>query len=68
MKIYQDNQLVAETKDTTLPESQCGSHNNADITIGARGNKVRFFNGIVDDVRFYNRALTKIEVALLFKL
>ena len=67
MRIYQDKKLVTETKDTTLPESQCGSHNNADITIGTRGNKVRFFEGSVDDVRFYNRALTKKEITLLFR-
>jgi hypothetical protein len=68
MKIYRNNILESETNDTTLPASQCGSHNNADITIGARGNKVRFLKGVVDDVRFYDRALTKEEIGLLFRI
>jgi hypothetical protein len=68
MKIYRNNILESEMKDTTLTESQCGSHNDADITIGARANKVRFLKGAVDDVRFYNRALTKEEIDLLFRI
>ena len=68
VRMYQDKKLVAQTKDTTQPESDCGSHNNSEITIGTRNNKVRFFTGVVDDLRIYNRALTEKEVALLFKL
>jgi hypothetical protein len=68
MKIYCNNKLESETKDTTLSESQCGSHNDSDITIGARANKVRFLKGAVDDVRFYNRALSKKEIAVLFRI
>jgi hypothetical protein len=66
--MYQDKKLVAQTKDTTRPEADCGSHNNSEITIGTRNNKVRFFTGAVDDLRIYNRALTKEEIALLFRL
>ena len=68
IKIYQDGKLVAKTKDTVMSESQCGSHNDSEITIGTRGNKVRFFSGVVDDVRMYNRALTEREIEVLFKL
>lgn len=68
LKLYQNNELTAQTQDTTEPETSCGSTNDCDITIGTRGNKVRFFTGRVDDVRFYNRALRKEEIALLYKL
>jgi len=68
IKIYQDGKLAMKTKDTVMSESECGSHNNNEITIGTRGNKVRFFNGVIDDVRMYNRALTEEEIEMLFKL
>jgi len=68
MKIYQDGRLIRKTEDTVMSETQCGSHNTSEITIGTRGNKVRFFNGVVDDVRMYNRALTDEEIDILFKL
>jgi hypothetical protein len=68
MKIYLDNTLVSETTDTTLPADECGSHNNCEITVGTRGNKVRHFTGVVDDLRFYNRALSEAEIGLLHSL
>jgi hypothetical protein len=67
MRLYINNQLVAEIKDTTLPANECGSHNNAPLTIGARGNMVRYFAGTVDDLRIYNRALLKKEIRSLYK-
>jgi hypothetical protein len=68
LKIYINTALVAEGKDTTQSSSTCGSKNNCEITIGTRGNRVRFFTGVVDDVRFYNRALSEKEIGLLYKL
>lgn len=68
LKIYINTALVAEGKDTTQPSSTCGSKNNCEVTIGTRGNRVRFFTGVVDDVRFYNRALSEKEIGLLYKL
>jgi hypothetical protein len=68
LQMYMDNKLVAEANDTTKPSSDCGSKNNCEVTIGTRGNRVRFFTGTIDDVRFYNRALTEKEIGLLNKL
>jgi hypothetical protein len=68
IRIYQNAQLVSETVDNTKPESTCGSDNNSEITIGTRGNRVRFFKGVVDDVRIYHRALNQEEINLLFRL
>lgn len=68
VRMYVNGKLVAAALDPTKPAAVCGSHNNAPITIGTRGNKVRFFTGAVDDVRFYNRALTEKEIQQLYKL
>jgi hypothetical protein len=68
MKLYLDKTLVSQTTDTTLPYDECGSHNNCEITVGMRGNKVRHFTGVVDDLRFYNRALSEAEIGLLNSL
>jgi hypothetical protein len=35
------------------------------MTIGARGQLVRFFTGKIDDIRIYNRALNEKEITLL---
>jgi len=67
LKIYINNELASQATDTTLPDDACGSHNNADITLGTRGNLVRYFTGAIDDLRFYNRALSKQEISRLFK-
>jgi hypothetical protein len=63
LRQYVDNQLVSEFTDFT----SCGTTNTANVTIGCRGQLVRFFSGIVDDVRFFNRAITTSEIDMLFK-
>lgn len=65
LRVYINTKLVAEAMDTTEPSSTCGSKNNSELTIGTRGNKVRHFAGTIDDVRFYNRALSQEEIVLL---
>ncbi len=37
-----------------------------DFTIGGQNNNLRYFNGLIDDVRIYNRALSANEVAQLY--
>lgn len=68
LRVYINTKLVAEAMDTTEPSTTCGSKNNSELTIGTRGNKVRYFAGTIDDVRFYNRALSQKEIALLNSL
>jgi len=62
---YVDNVLAGQVTDTTQG-SGCAIQNTADVTIGTRGNLVRFFKGTIDDIRFYNRSLTTTEIASLF--
>ncbi len=62
MKFYLNNELVADIEDT----SSCNTSNNIHITIGSRGQLVRFFTGKIDDIRFYNRAVSPSEVDVLY--
>jgi len=68
IKLYYNGELISETTDTTQSEQTCGSHNNSDITLGTRGNKVRYFAGKIDDLRLYERPLTPDEIKLLYKI
>jgi hypothetical protein len=68
LKMYVNGGLVSDGTDTTQPGTTCGSKNNCEVTIGTRGNRVRFFTGVIDDLRFYNRALSEKEIGLLYKL
>jgi hypothetical protein len=60
---YVDNIKVSETPDNT----SCSTTNNSHITIGSRGQLVRFFSGKIDDIRFYNRAISLAEIQNLFE-
>ena len=62
IRTYMDNEMTGEVTDPTV----CPTGNTADMTIGARGNLVRFFKGRIDDIRIYDRALTDVEIANLY--
>jgi hypothetical protein len=62
LRHYLNGTLVEEFADNT----SCSVANTANVTIGCRGNLLRFFKGKIDDIRFYNRAITEAEVANLF--
>jgi hypothetical protein len=62
LRNYLNNVLIQETEDTEL----CPVGNTADMTIGCRGNLVRFFKGTIDDIRIYDRALNPAEVSSLY--
>ena len=59
-KLYVDNQLVDTDSDT--PNSFDLSQN---VRLGRPTNSTRYFNGYLDDVRLYNRALSAEEVELI---
>lgn len=59
---YLNGVLQAEFIDNTT----CSTSNTANMTIGCRGNLVRFFKGKVDDIRIYGRALSASEIATLY--
>ena len=62
IRTYMDNEMTGEVTDPTA----CATGNTADMTIGTRGNLVRFFKGRIDDIRIYDRVLTDIEIASLY--
>jgi hypothetical protein len=62
LRHYLNGSLIQEFTDNT----SCSTANTADMTIGCRGNLVRFFKGKIDDVRIYNRSISDAEVANLF--
>lgn len=61
IRTYLNNVLTEEVEDPTT----CSTANDADMTIGSRGNQVRFFKGTIDDIRIYDRALTEDEIGNL---
>jgi hypothetical protein len=65
LRQYINNVLITEFTDYT-DNSSCTIGNTTDVTIGCRGNMVRFFEGKIDDIRIYNRAITPVEVNALF--
>lgn len=62
LKHYLNGTLLQEFTDNT----SCSTGNTADLTIGCRGNLVRYFKGKIDDIRIYGRAVSKAEVASLY--
>lgn len=62
LRQYLNNILIQEFADNT----SCSVGNTADMTIGCRGNLVRFFKGKIDDIRIYSRAISNSEVANLY--
>lgn len=65
LRHYLNNVLIDEFTDAT-DASECSVGNTVDMTIGTRGNLVRFFKGKIDDIRIYNRALTAPEISALY--
>ena len=68
ISIYANGNLIGQFNSTPTPTSECYQ----DLTIGANidnnygvRNYVGFFNGLIDDVRIYDYALSGQEVALL---
>ncbi len=62
LRHYLNGTLIQEITDNT----SCSTANTADMTIGSRGNLVRFFKGKIDDIRIYGRAISTGEVADLY--
>jgi hypothetical protein len=62
LRHYLNGSMIEEFTDNT----SCTTANTADMTIGCRGNLVRFFKGKIDDIRIYNRSISEAEVANLF--
>jgi len=49
--------------DSTTPDTTTGdTTNDSDCFIGKRGSNIRYFNGLIDDVHIYNRAISEAEI------
>ena len=55
---------ISRSSDTT-PSSSMGN-GTATVRVGARGDG-NYFNGLIDEVRVYNRVLSAVEVSALYK-
>lgn len=66
ISLYQNNSLRSNRDDISL-SSACDTQNDAPILIGIRAkNGLDAFLGDIDDLRIYNRALSKEEIELLY--
>lgn len=64
-KIYHNGELIKD--DDTLPSLSFITNSNS-LTIGNRNEATdRTFNGIIDEVRIYNRVLTTSEITALYR-
>ncbi|MES2734300.1 MAG: LamG-like jellyroll fold domain-containing protein, partial [Bacteroidota bacterium] len=62
--LFVNGQLVSTAlSNSSLPRYTI---NGAQGRIGTRSNEIQFFNGAIDDIRIYNRALSTAEVTLLY--
>ncbi|MDH5366989.1 MAG: gliding motility-associated C-terminal domain-containing protein [Cyclobacteriaceae bacterium] len=61
---YQDGVIKGTINDGT--SSSCTTENTNDVTIGQRGTSLRYLTGAIDDLMFYNRALTENEILTIF--
>lgn len=64
--IYVDGQKIGEAIDNT--QSNCSIKNDSPIYLGAKkelGDDILYFKGWMDDLRFYERALTEEEIGWL---
>lgn len=62
IRYYINNELATEFTDL----SSCSTSNTADVTLGSRGQGIRYFKGKIDNVRFYNRVLSIQEIGNLY--
>ncbi|OQX11637.1 MAG: hypothetical protein BWK80_44550 [Desulfobacteraceae bacterium IS3] len=63
-KVYINGQLV--TNWTTIWTGNIKYNSNTELSIGRQPDLGRYFNGSVDDVRIYNRAISEAEIRQLY--
>jgi hypothetical protein len=69
LRSYVDGNKIQETLDTTNGNANCGTANNALVFIATQspGAPGGWFKGAMDNLLFYNRALSKDEIKVLFE-
>lgn len=60
VRFYVNSVPAGTVAETTVPSANANS-----LTIGSRANTINTFDGLIDDVRVYNRALTVTEIRTL---
>jgi hypothetical protein len=68
MKLYVDGKLEAEKRSGKVTQTSLGEYGKDDIYIGALWNDRYDFCGTIDEVRIYNRALSKQETKVLMTI
>jgi len=65
-QLYVDGQKDTQGADTVNAQNIWNITEDADVGIGVRASHIdRFFNGLIDDARIYDRVLTQEEIAWL---
>lgn len=67
LRLAINGEFVSSVDDYTTTNTSCGTENESHVTIGCRGQLARFFQGKIDDVRFYNRGLDMDEIIELYE-
>jgi gliding motility-associated-like protein len=65
ISLFQDGIFQESVTDNTT--LTCDTKNSNPIYVGKRDTDRRYFTGLIDDISFYNRALTNTEVKILFE-
>jgi len=65
--VFQDDKLLTTVSDSILTETSIDTQTDSPICIGRYFGGTRYFNGILDDVRIYDRALSENEVVELYE-
>jgi len=66
--VYDGTQVIIYVDGQQKDTDTGASDNSGLVRIGCRGSGVELWNGAIDDVRIYNRAITAGEVKQLYKL
>ena len=64
VKVYKNGILISTYQNSV---SSIDTNGTLPLIIGSVNNWNRFFNGIIDDIRIYNRALSESEIQQLYK-
>lgn len=65
ISFFQDGVLQESVTDNT--SLSCNTRNNNPVYVGKRDTDRRYFTGYIDDISFYNRAISSTEIKMLFE-
>lgn len=68
MTLYLDGRLVTNRTSTTVTNTTLAEYTGDEVVVGSHRSEAYNFDGGIDDVRIYNRALSVQEAAELYSL